>query len=83
MFTQVYLTSRQKMNGCFFQSVVRKLPPVKLSPIKLHPGKMPQTNSPWFSVTVSVRVGGNLPGSNFPRGVFLVLFQQEKQFWRQ
>ena len=78
MFMQVYLTSRQKMNGSFFQSVVRKL-----SPVKLLPGKMPQTNSPWFSVTVRVRVGGNLPGSNFPRGVFLVLFQQEKQFWQQ
>ena len=41
MFMQVYLTSRQKMNnGCFFQSVVRKLPPplpVKLSPVKLPP----------------------------------------------
>ena len=56
-----------------------KIVPHKIAP----PGKMPQTNSPWFSVTVRVRVGGNLPGSNFPRGVILVLFQQEKQFWQQ
>ena len=60
------------VNSCKVNSVTGKLPPVKFSPGKI----VLQQIIPWVKVRVRIRVGSNLPESDFPGATFYVPFNR-------